>query len=88
MVDSVDSSSDFQILLSFSQAYGNCSKYTSYKWYQRHQHVPQMFRLSGTIEVLVCFRFILFYSVVRRNNKINEIFFLVILYKVWSSVCD
>ena len=42
-LDSLHSSSYFQVLQSLYQSFGNCNKSTNYNWYNRHFHVSQFF---------------------------------------------
>ena len=57
-LDSLDSSSNFDFLLSFFQAFCNSSKCTNYNRYHHHPHAPQLFlvlRQGPSICLSFCF---------------------------------
>ena len=45
-LDGLNSSSNFQVLQSLYQPFGDSTEPTNYNWYQRHFHVPQFFSVS------------------------------------------
>ena len=72
----------------FSSPYSNpfsyCSKRTIYNWYYCHLDVPQFFQFPSKFEVLILlFTFFQFYSVVRRDSKVDyfasSLFLLIII---------
>ena len=61
-----------------------CTKSTNYNWHNCHLHVPQFFQFSWKVELFILlFIFFQFYSVVSRNNKVDNfadfLFLLIII---------
>ena len=96
-LDSLHSSSYFQVLQSLYQFFGNSTKSTDYNWYKRHFHVPQFFKFPSKVEVFILlFTFFQFYFVVNRDSKDHSFasspFLLIIisssrLAEIKGSVC-
>ena len=59
---SLDSSSNFQLLLPPFQAFGFRSKCANYNWYHRHSHVPQLFSSPARYKYLSLFSFSLIFT--------------------------
>ena len=54
-LDGLHSSSYFQVLQSFYQSFGDCTKSTNYNWYKIHFHVPQFVRSQARSRYLSLF---------------------------------
>ena len=82
----------FNSAKSLFQVFRHRSKRSNYNWYQRHSHVPQLFQLSGKIQVFVyLFVFFYFHSVHLWNNKIHLMttsFFLSINPRLLFTLCE
>ena len=48
-LDSLHPSRYFQVLQSFYQSFGDCTKSTNYNWYHHHHHVVPLARISLTL---------------------------------------
>ena len=97
-MDDLHPSTYFQVLLSFYQSFGDCTKSTNFNWYNCHFHVPQFFfQFPSKVEVLIpLFAFFQLSSVVRRDSKVykpaSSLFLLIVvrsdrLAKIRWSVC-
>ena len=70
-LDSLHSSSYFQVLQPLYQSFGDCTKCTNYNWYHHHFHVPQFFLFPSKVKVLIfLFTSFQFYSMVSQDSKI------------------
>ena len=97
MLDSHYLSSNFQILNSFYQTFGDCTKRTNYNWYNRLFNAPRLFQFPSKFQVLIpLFVFFKFHSVVSWDsnvyNAVSSLFLLIIkkfgsLTEIRWSVC-
>ena len=69
-----------------------CALGTNQNCHNRYFHVPQLFKFSSKVEILILlFTFLQIYSVVRRDSKgdnFADSLFFIDYYEVWSSCRD
>ena len=72
-LNGLHSSCYFQLHKSLYQSFGNCTKSTSYNWYNRHLHVPHFLQFLGKVVVFIpLFTFFQLYSVISQDSKVHN----------------
>ena len=91
-LDGLDSSTDFQLLQSLYQSFGDWSKCTNYNWYNHPLHVPQLFSSWARSKYLSLFYFSsqakskylsLFYFSSRARSKYLSLVLLSFIFTLW-----